>query len=190
MKDVFLILSVVVTIGSVIPYIRDIISGTTRPNIVSWITWTLLTAVATVAELSAHEYITAIFTASAVIETGLIVILGLKYGYVKYTSFDYFCQIGALVGFVLWYVFNSPVAAIIAAITIDFIGALPTVKHSWISPGEETWPTYALASLGGALALFALSSYNWTSLTYAVYIVLINIILSYIIISRNKFFLQ
>ena len=172
--------------ASVIPYLRDILRGTTKPNIVSWITWTILTAIATVAEIAAHEYTTAIFTSSAVVETSLVVILGLKYGYAKYSKFDVICQVGALSGFVLWWLFNSPALAVIAAVTIDFIGALPTVRHSWLMPSEETWPTYAFAGLGGLLAIFALTAYNWTSLSYAVYIVLINLVLSVILITRGR----
>ena len=186
MKTFLLALSVMVTIGSVIPYVRDILKGTTRPNIASWITWTLLTLVATIAEFAAGEYVTAIFTSAAVLETLLIVILGLKYGYAKYSRFDAICQIGALSGFVFWFLFNSPAAAVIAVVAIDFIGALPTVRHSWIKPDEETWLTFAMAGIGGLLAILALTAYNWTSLTYAVYIVLINILITYVIIYRTR----
>jgi hypothetical protein len=73
-----------------------------------------------------------------------------------------------------------------ASVTIDFIGAIPTIRHSWIAPGEETWPTYAMAGIGGGLAILALNSYNATSLTYAVYIVLINTLLCSILISRTS----
>ena len=186
MKNILLIAASIITVGSVIPYLRDILRGTTKPNIVSWLTWTILTAIATVAEIAAHEYTTAIFTSSAVVETGLVVALGLKYGYAKYSKFDVICQISALSGLVLWWLFNSPALAVIAAATIDFIGALPTIRHSWILPGEETWPTYAIAGLGGLLAILALTAYNWASLTYAVYIVLINIVLSTILIARGR----
>ncbi len=186
MKTFLLVLSVLITITSVIPYIRDILKGTTRPNIASWITWTLLTLVATIAEFAAGEYVTAIFTSAAVIETLLVVILGLKYGYAKYSRFDAICQIGALSGFIFWFLFNSPAAAVIAVVTIDLIGALPTVRHSWLKPDEETWLTFAMAGIGGLLAIFALTTYNWTSLTYAVYIVLINAVITFVIIYRTK----
>jgi hypothetical protein len=186
LKTIFLILATVTTVGSVIPYARDILKGTTKPNIVSWITWTLLTGIATAAEIAAHEYVTAIFTGAAVLETATIVILGLRYGYVKYTNFDVICQIGAVVGIILWQLFDSPALGVVASVTIDFIGALPTIRHSWKAPREETWSTYALAGLGGAFAVAALSNYNWTSLTYAIYIILINALLSFIIVSRVR----
>jgi hypothetical protein len=186
MKTLFLILAAIITLASVVPYARDILRGTTRPNIVSWITWTLLTGIATAAEIAAGEYVAAIFTGSAVLETATIVFLGLRHGYVKYTRFDVVCQISAVAGIVLWQFFNSPTIGVAASVTIDFIGALPTIKHSWAEPGEETWITYAMASFGGLLAIAALESYNWINMPYAVYIVGVNIVLSSIIIWRGR----
>jgi len=185
-KIIFLVIATVLTLVSVIPYAKDILKGTTKPNLVSWITWTLLTGVATAAELAAHQYVTAIFTATAVIETGAIVVLGLRYGYVKYTSFDVFCQIGAIVGLIIWLIFDSPTAAVIAMVSIDLIGALPSIRHSWISPEEETWLTFGICCVGGIFAVMALAEYNWISLSYPVYIVLINFTFAAIILGRTK----
>jgi hypothetical protein len=185
MKNIYLILAILITIASAIPYIKGILKGKTKPNIVSWITWTLLTGIATVAELAGHEYRTAIFTGTAVIETAIIVVLGLSRGYVKYTRFDYVCQFGAIVGLLLWWLFNSPAAGVIAAVSIDFIGALPTIRHSWNQPGEESWPTFAMGGAGGLLAILALTEHNWTSLTYPIYILIVNIIFVFSIIYRG-----
>lgn len=186
MKTIFLILASVITIVSVLPYLRDILKGTTKPNLVSWITWTLLTGIATGAEIAAHEYVAAIFTGSAVIETASVVVLGIKHGYVKYTMFDVVCQVSAIVGIILWQLFNSPAIGVMASVIIDFIGALPTIRHSWLSPGEETWSAFGLAALGGIFALLALNSYNWISLPYALYIVSINLVIVYVIVTRLK----
>lgn len=186
MKTAFLVLAAVVTVVAIIPYARDILKGTTKPNIVSWITWTLLTGIATAAEIAAHEYVAAVFTGAAVVETGLIVVLGLRHGYVKYTTFDIVCQIGAVVGIIMWQLFNSPEIGVVASVSVDFIGALPTLRHSWNEPGEETWSTYAISGVGAIFAILALDTYNWVNLPYAVYIVTINAVLALMIISRGK----
>lgn len=186
MKIIFLILAAVITVGSAVPYARDILKGKTKPNIVSWITWTLLTGIATAAEIAASEYVAAIFTGSAVLETAIIVVLGLRHGYVKYERFDVICQISAVVGIILWQLFNSPAIGVLASVIIDFVGALPTIRHSWQKPGEETWTTYALSGLGGVLAIVALKDYNLISLPYAIYIVLINAAFSLIIVERKR----
>lgn len=187
MKDILLALSVIITLVSVIPYLRDILRGTTKPNLVSWITWTLLTGIATAAELAAGEYVAAIFTSSAVVETGSVVVLGLiKRACVRYTRFDVICQISAIVGIILWQLFDSPAVGVIASVTIDFVGALPTLRHCWEKPGEETWPTYALAGLAGLFAILALDTYNVISLPYPIYIMLINFIMAVEIIGRKR----
>lgn len=186
MKDLLLVLSGLITLGAVIPYLRDIVRGQTKPNLVSWITWTMLTGLATAAEIAAHEYRTAIFTGAAVLETGSVVVFGLRHGYVKYTRFDVLCQLAAIVGLILWQIFNTPLLAVIASVTIDFIGVLPTFRHAWHKPFEETWITFALSGLGGLVAIFALTAFNWTSLTYPVYIVIVNILVSSLIISRQR----
>ena len=174
------------TIVSALPYMRDIVKGRTKPNLVTWTTWTLLTGIATAAAFSADEYIATIYAGAVTLQTVLIVLLALRYGYVKYTLFDVACQVAAIVGIVLWQIFNSPTIGVIAAVVIDFIGALPTFRHAWRKPKEETWQAFALVALGGAFAVAALTTYNWVNMPYAVYIVVVNTVLSYIIITRRK----
>jgi len=186
MKTVFLVLSVATTIASAAPYIRDIIKGSTKPNLVSWITWSLLTGIATAAAIAAHENVAAIFTGTATLSTSLIVVLGIRHGYVKYTQFDVTCQIGAIVGIILWQLFNSPAIGVVGAVVIDFVGALPTFRHAWLKPGEETWLTFAMGGIGGFFAILALRSYDWVNLPYAVYIVVVNVALVYVIVSRAR----
>ena len=187
MKTAFLIASALIMFASVVPYVRDMVRGRTRPNLVSWITWTMLTAIITAAELAAHEYTAAIFSASATVETTVIVVMGLRYGFVKYSRFDFVCQLGALAGIVLWRLFDSPAAAIVALVIVDSIGALPTVRHAWLRPREETISTYVLAALSGGLAIGALSTYTWSSLIYAVYIVVIDLVIVTAIIGGRAF---
>lgn len=190
MKDFLLIFSALITVFAVIPYIRDILQGSTKPNIASWITWTLLFTVATIAEIAAHEYRTAFFTASIALETALVVVLGFKYGYARYTKFDAACQVGALFGFVAWWLFNDPLAAVVLVVVIDLLACLPTLEHSWFTPQEGTWVTFAFSGLGGFIAIFALTSFNWASLLYPVYIVLINALITTVIVSRRQILLR
>lgn len=185
MKLVFLILAAATMLASIIPYARDVLKGSTKPNIVTWFTWTLLTGIATAAQLAGRQYVAAAFSASAVVETGVILVLGLRRGFVKYSAFDIVCQLSAIVGIILWQIFNSPTIGVVASVVIDFIGSLPTLRHAWLRPYEETWTSFALASLSGVLAILALSAYNWVSLTYALYIVLIDGTVTAVILGRS-----
>jgi len=71
------------------------------------------------------------------------------------------------------------------SILIDFIGALPTIQHSCLKPQEETWSAFGLAELGALIAIFSFHEYNWTSLSYAVYLISINIVISSVIAYRQ-----
>src|SRR5258708_6507233 len=102
MKDVFLILSAVIGTVGIIPYLRDVIKNQTKPRIVSWFNWTLLTGIATAAALADKQYPSAVLTASATLVTGLVVIFGLKYGDRTFEPIDVICQIGAILGLILW----------------------------------------------------------------------------------------
>jgi hypothetical protein len=90
------------------------------------------------------------------------------------------------VGIILWQLFDSPAIGVVAAVAIDFIGALPTFRHAWIYPGEETWLAFALAGAGGVFAMAALQDFNWVTLPYALYIVVVNAALVGVITSRGK----
>jgi len=60
------------------------------------------------------------------------------------------------------------------------------VRHAWVRPQEETSSSYALAGAGAVLALFALTTYNWVSLPYAVYIAVINATLVGVLLARRS----
>lgn len=142
MRNAFALIAAVLAAASSIPYIIGIVRGRTKPDIVTWMTWSILTAIASAAAFAAHEPRTAFLTVGATCSTAVIVVLGFKYGTAKFTPLDIFCQIGAIAGLVCWLVFNSPLVGIVVPVCIDFIGALPTLRHSWDKPGEETWQTF------------------------------------------------
>ena len=182
MKTALIIVSTVLTLASTVPYLVDILKRRTKPRIVSWFTWSLLTGIAAAASFSDGQIAAGVLMLAATVETAAIVVLGLKYGDRRFERFDIVCQLGAIVGLVLWLVFNSPAIAVIAVVSIDIIGMLPTVKHSWQKPYEETWLTFLLAGLGGVATVLAAGSWSITASAYPVYIVVANFLLTVIIL--------
>ena len=182
MKTAIIVLSSIITVASVIPYLIGIVRGKTKPRIVSWFTWTLLTGIACAASFADGQIPAAILMLCASIETALIVVLGFKHGDRKFEKLDIVCQIAALAGLGLWWIFDSPALAVWAAVIIDLIGAVPTIKHSWQKPHEETWITFALAAVGGGLTLLIAGEWKATAVAYPLYILVINVVLAAIIL--------
>ncbi|MDB5162223.1 MAG: hypothetical protein JWM52_731 [Candidatus Saccharibacteria bacterium] len=183
---ILVVASTILTVASVIPYLYEIVKGTTKPRIVSWFVWTVLTAIAAVASLSDGQYPTAILLFAAAIETGLVVILGWKHGDRKIETLDIVCLIGAVVGVVLWQVFNSPAIAVISTVSIDLVGGIPTLIHAYKKPHEETALTFFLAFAGGFLTLLAVSDWRITSVAYPIYLVVINLVFTALVLVGQR----
>ena len=76
--------------------------------------------------------------------------------------------------------------ALIAAITVDFIGAIPTIRHSYKKPNEETAAVFLISGVGAVFALLAVEKYNLHSLIFPIYILLANVLLVLLITTRRK----
>ncbi len=186
MKNALAIIGAITAILSGLPYMIDVVKGKSKPNIVSWFTWTLLTAVATAAAFAEHAPKAALLTLGSTISTGMVVLLGLKYGTAKLSRFDAFCQGGAIIGLILWLMFNSPAVAIIITMIIDFIAAMPTIRHGWLKPGEETWQTFALSGVAAAFVFASLVTYTFANLAFPIYLFFANSLIVAVIIYRRK----
>lgn len=174
MKEILSILGAVLILGCPIPYLIDIVWGKARPNVVTWGTWTLLTGIAAAALFVAGQPRPGLLLTADTIGTFSIVLFGLKHGIAKLDAFDIWCQVGAIVGLVMWLVFNSPIIAITMTIAIDFIATIPTLRHSWALPDEETVLTYALGSLAALFTLLSLNTFNFSGWIYPLYLMLNN----------------
>lgn len=172
---------------SAIPYLAHTLQGKTHPNIVTWFTWSLMNAIATSAAFSDGATQTAIFAGGALVATSSITLASLvKQGVHKYTRFDIFCQIVALIGILLWQLTDQPAIAIAINLVAELFGYTPTLRHAWREPQHETWQTFALTLLGSALTLVALTTHTFVSLAYPVYFLIVDTILVAVIIGRRR----
>lgn len=183
---ILVILSSILTVVGVIPYIVEVVRRHTKPRVVSWFTWSVLTAIACIAAIVEKQYPTAILLFFATIETLLVVILGWRYGDKKIERLDVIFLVGALVGIGLWQVFNSPAVGVIAVVIIDFLGGVPTFIHAWEKPHEETAITFFLASLGALCTLLAVSDWRVTAVAYPLFLIAINLAYTLIIVTRGN----
>lgn len=186
MKDIAIVLSALISVLCVVPYCLDIIRHKTKPNLVSWLTWTLLSGIVMASQIGEAEYRAAIFSAGLTVATGLVVLLGLWYGYVKYTQFDAICQIVAVTGIILWQLFDDPLIALYVSLAVDFVGLVPTLRHSWIEPFEETWETFAIGSLAPVFGIIGLTTFSVLTLSYPIYVLLADLALTFTILYRRN----
>jgi len=186
MKDVLAYCGALLVMLSSLPYIIDILRHRSKPNIVTWLVWTILTGIACAAAFAGHETHTALFTLGSTFGTAAIVLLGIRHGIAKFSLFDICCLLGALAGLVLWQVFNSPTIGIVVPVIIDFVGLLPTLKHSWQRPHEETWLTYFIDIVAPLFTIASLNHFNTVSLLYPAYIFFADLAVLWVLAIRHS----
>ncbi|HKX73307.1 MAG TPA: hypothetical protein VJM32_04805 [Candidatus Saccharimonadales bacterium] len=186
MRQIITVLAALIPIAGAIPYLINTVKDKTRPNIVTWFTWTLINGINTAAAFSDGAWQTAIYTGAGTIATGAIVAVGVKHGFKKYTPFDIACQIVALLGIPLWLLTGQPELAVLILLVVDFAGGLPTLRHAFKAPREETWQTFGASALGGALILVSLERFDVVALTMPLYIFLFDLTVLLTIFWRRR----
>ncbi len=186
MRNAIAIIAGLITIAGTLPYIIDTAKGKTHPNIVTWLTWTLVNLINTAAALSTGALQTALFGGFSALSTGTIAVMGVKRGVKRYTPFDIGCQVFAVIGIIIWKLTNQPDLAIIIALIVDYAAVLPTWRHAWLAPFAETWQGFAIGGSSAVLTLFAIAHFNFVSLAFPVAIAASNMVTVGIILIRRR----
>lgn len=187
MKNFILLAAGTIDLLANIPYIIDSLKGRTKPNIASWSTWVLINGIALAAAMVHGQAFNAVvISGSYFIGSLIIVLIGLFKGTRKYTRFDVVCQALALFGLVLWLLSKNPNLALALALIVDIMAVLPTIKHAYLFPHEETWSTYAMAGAAASVTVILASSFSFAALAIPLDFFLVNSVLAGIILIRRN----
>ena len=160
---------------AVIPYIRDIIKKTTRPNTVSWSIWVLLLFISILAQINAGASWSVILLIGDFIGTSTIAVLSfVGYGYGKYTWIEWTCLTLAILAIVSWQLTSQPVLAIAFAIIADAMAGIPTLVKAYRDPQSEHPTMWFVIALGSLLAILSTTIFNLANLLFPVYLLLID----------------
>src|SRR5215470_3266612 len=96
------VVSACLSATSAVPYVAETVRGKTRPRVVTWLTWSLLTAVGGAASASVGDYPSAAFSFIGTATTSAVVIVGLRYGDRTIRRLDIICLVFVMLGFTLW----------------------------------------------------------------------------------------
>jgi hypothetical protein len=137
-------------------YLKDTLSGKTRPNRVSWLMWTIAPFIATVAAISDGVKWAILPTFMAGFCPLLVFVASFinKKAYWKLEKFDYLCGLFSALALIFWAITKDPVIAIVFAIASDGFACIPTLVEAWRYPETETGISY-VASIFNALTSFA-----------------------------------
>jgi hypothetical protein len=172
MTDIFPVLGVLagaVGVADTIPYVRDILRGSTRPHRGTWLIWGVLAIVVCLSQRADGASWSLIMAGTQAVMTSLIFMLAIRHGEGGVTSIEIIMIVVAGAGVTGWILADQPIIAIACVVAADLIGAAMMVPKTRRAPESETLVTFALASLGGALAAGAVGTIDVSLLLYPAY---------------------
>lgn len=185
-KSIFGIVAAVITLVAFFPYIRDLLQGRTQPHIYTWLIWAITQSTAVAGIWYGGGGWGAVNLTTSTVFVFVIFILSFKYGTRNITAFDTVTFIAALGAIFVWWGLKNPVLAVLLVTAIDIAGYLPTFRKSLEEPWSETVATWAAFVVGNILSIFALDAFNILTLTYIVTIIVANLIVVAICLTRRR----
>ena len=187
MLQLFGYISALLSIVMIVPYVRDILLGKTKPERGSWLIWTVLGFIAFFSQYAKGATDSLWMTAGQTLAVLIIAVLSIKYGYGGLGKRDVRALIGAGIGLLLWYLTREAAFALFIIILVDSIGTLLTAIKSYKDPESETLSTWILSGTSGIFGMLAVGSLNFVLLAYPLYIMVANyVIVGAMLLGRRR----
>lgn len=171
------IVSALISLSGAFAYIRDMLGGKTKPNLVTWGLWALAPMLATGAAISARADLWAtgrIFMSGFGPLLITITALFVSQSYWKLSLFDYLCGFLSLIALGVWLLSGSPVYAILLLALADLFATLPTIIKAWRYPSTETAYTYLVGLFSASIIIPAIPVWNIQNSAFQIYLVIAN----------------
>ncbi len=167
-------LSGLLSLMSVVPYLRDVSRGVTLPQRMSWFVFAMLSTSASVAQAAAGAISGALLTGGSAIGFSAVFVASIKRGVGGASRWDFVALGISIAGLVLWHLSNRPMVAVAAIGVAELAAVALTVAKSLEAPGSETLSTWVIDGVAGVVAIIAVGTIDATHLLYPVHHVVLN----------------
>ncbi len=186
MKSVVTIIAVIVALIGYIPYIRDCIKGKTKPHVISWFIWALVSFLAFGIQFFNEGGAGSFVNLFMGIICSVIFVFSLKNGTKDITKNDWIAFTLALIAIFLWLIVKQPLLSIILVVFIDIMSFLPTIVKAWKKPWTETVVTFGLSGIKNGLSIYALESLSLITVMYPAYSLIVNFFFVIMLVLRRR----
>lgn len=163
------IISGVFLIGGYIPYIYEVLKGTTTPNRASWFIWALSTAIILfgVKEAGTHE---AIWVPIAdALGCSVIFLFSLFWGVGGWSRTDKISLVICMASVGIFFVTGNAFVSLVMNLLIYVSGYIPTIQKAYQDPKSESFAAWTLFFVGVVLNLITVAIGTDTGLAVWLY---------------------
>jgi hypothetical protein len=174
-----------VGVAGTIPYLRDTLRRSTRPHRGTWLIWGVLAIVVCLSQRADGASWSLVMAGTHVVLNALVVLFAIRLGTGALSAAETVLIVIAGGGVAAWLIADEPIVATACVVAADLIATGMMLPKTWRDPGSETLSTFALASLGGALAAVSVGVLEPALLLYPAYYCLANGALALVIVHRR-----
>jgi len=170
----FAILAALIELTGASSYARDTFRGTTQPNRVTWVIWTIAPFIALAAQLNSGVGWPALITFA--IGFGPLLVLTASFAnkkaYWRLTKFDLVCGALSVLALILWAITGTGLVAIALSLLADLLASVPTIVKAYRQPETESANAFLVGILGPGLILLTLRTWDFASYSFPLYALL------------------
>lgn len=182
----FIVLSVIFTFSSYLIYFKSILRWETKPHIISWFIWWLISLIILIIQLYNNAWIWALNIWFVTFLCLLIAFISFKKWSRKINKSDSFSLIFWILSIILWIFSNNPFLSVVLLICVDVFWFIPTILKSLKSPFEENENAYFLAWGWYLMSIFAMNEISFLTIWYVAISCSLNFILAMIIFYKKR----
>lgn len=181
-------LSAALGLAGSIRYAAATVTGTARPNLVTWVLWAAAPLIGFSAQLAAGVGLAAVLTLAAGL--GPLIVVGsavvTRHGLARIGPFDIACALIAGLALIVWLGLDAAPVAVFFAVGADAAAALPTIRKAWRNPDSENLLFYVLVGLGATITLLTLRGWTPSDWAFAVYMLVLSLLIVGIVAARRR----
>lgn len=171
---------------AILPYLRDVLAGTTRPHRGAWTIWTVLSVIVLASQEADGGRWSLIVVATQAIGCAITLALSVKRG-VGGTSRIELMLLGiAGLGVIAWQLADDPTLATYAVVAADLIGVGLMIPKTYRDPDSETASTFVMGVCAAILGLAATGFTTPSLIVYPLYLVVVDSALVGVIVVRRR----
>lgn len=184
--DIAIIISTAMVLIAPIFYIHSILYGKTRPHRTTRFVIAVISLLSTASLLSSNRSAAFWLASASALQATVVFAISLKRGLGGWSKLDLGSLSIAALGIVLWQTTNNPLFGLYASMAADFTGFIPTFIKTYRLPGTELWQYFAIDVGAGAISLAASKDLSAYTISYPIYIFMINAVMVVLILVRKK----
>jgi hypothetical protein len=163
------VLAGLVGVFDTVPYLRDVVKGSTRPHRGTWLIWSALAIVVCLSQWADGASWSLIMLMTQAVLTTTVFAVAIVHGQGGTTVAELVLMAFAAVGVTGWLLSGEPLVATVCVVAADLIAAAMMVPKTYRDPESETLATFVYASIGGALAAAAVGVADDAAVTLLLY---------------------